>query len=79
MSAVTIREKLYDYIRFADEKKVKAIYTMVEGEIIEELNLWEDPAFMNELDQRLAEYESGNVKGSIWTEVKAKAHALKSR
>ncbi len=79
MSAVTIREKLYDYIRFADEKKVKAIYTMVEGEISEELNLWDDPAFLNELDQRLAEYESGKVKGSTWTEVKAKAQALKLR
>lgn len=79
MSAVTIREKLYDYIRFADEKKVKAIYTMVEGEISEELNLWDDPAFLNELDQRLAEYESGKVKGSTWAEVKAKAQALKLR
>ena len=79
MSAVTIREKLYDYIRFADEKKVRAIYTMVEGEISEELNLWDDPAFLNELDQRLAEYESGKVKGSTWSEVKAKAQALKLR
>lgn len=79
MSAVSIREKLYDYIRFADEKKVKAIYTMVEGEISEELNLWDDPAFLNELDQRLAEYESGKVKGSTWAEVKAKAQALKLR
>ena len=79
MSAVSIREKLYDYIRFVDEKKVKAIYTMVEGEITEELNLWEDPAFVNELDQRLAEYESGKVKGSTWAEVKAKARALKLR
>lgn len=79
MSAVTIREKLYDYIRFADEKKVKAIYTMVEGEIAEELNLWDDPTFLNELDQRLAEYESGKVKGSTWAEVKAKSQALKLR
>jgi len=79
MSSVTTREKLYDYIRFADEKKVKAIYTMVEGEIANELNLWDDPAFLNELDQRLAEYESGKLKGSTWAEVKAKAQALKLR
>ena len=107
MSSVTIREKLYDYIRFADEtcmslpltqrhedklmqaslplknklytneKKVKAIYTMVEGEIAKELNLWDDPAFMNELDQRLAEYENGKAKGSTWSEVKAKAKDFK--
>lgn len=77
MSTVKIREILYDYIRFADEKKVKAIYTMVEDEIAKELNLWEDPAFLNELDQRLAEYESGKIKGSTWAEVKAKARSLK--
>ena len=58
---------------------MKAIYTMVEDEITEDLNLWEDPAFLNELDHRLAEYESGKVKGSTWEEVKAKAQSLKSR
>ena len=52
---------------------------MVEDEITEDLNLWEDPAFLNELDHRLAEYESGKVKGSTWEEVKAKAQSLKSR
>ena len=79
MTNVTIRDRLYDYIRFADEKKVNAIYTMVKGEIAEELNLWDDPAFLNELDQRLAEYESGKVKGSTWAEVKAEAQSLKLR
>ncbi len=79
MSTITIRERLYDYIRFADEKKVKAIYTMIEGEIAEELNLWDNPAFLGELDQRLAEYESEKVKGSTWEEIKAKVQALKSR
>ena len=49
---------------------------MVEGEITEKLNLWEDPAFLNELDQRLAEYESGKVKGSTWAEVKARSLKL---
>jgi hypothetical protein len=77
MSASTIREKLYDYIRFADEKKVKAIYTILEAEITEELNLWDDPAFVDELDKRLAEFESGNVNGSTWAEIKAEAQSLK--
>jgi len=30
-----MREKLCDYIRFADEKKVEAIYTMLEKEILQ--------------------------------------------
>lgn len=77
MSIATIRERLYEYIRFADEKKVKAIYTMVEDEITEELNLWEDKVFLKELERRLSEYESGQIKGSAWGEVKNKAQTLK--
>jgi hypothetical protein len=42
MATTAIRDRLYDYIRYADEKKVKAIYTMVEEEINEQINLWED-------------------------------------
>ena len=30
MSSVEIKRKLFDYIRDADNRKVKAIYTMVE-------------------------------------------------
>jgi hypothetical protein len=41
MEAIAIRDKLYDYIRFADDKKVKAIYTMVEEEINQKLDHWE--------------------------------------
>lgn len=35
MSTETIRERLHEYIRYADDKKVNAIYTMVEDEITE--------------------------------------------
>ena len=76
MRSTTIREKLYDYIRFADEKKVKAIYTMVADDIAVKSNPWDDPAFIAELDRRVAEYEQGK-KMSTWEEVKAKANALK--
>ena len=78
MSTETIRERLHEYIRFADDKKVEAIYTMVENEITEELDLWEDKAFLNELKDRLDEYESGKVTGSSWEEVKQKARDRKS-
>jgi len=35
MSTAAIRERLYDYIRVADDKKVRAIYTMLEDTIVE--------------------------------------------
>jgi hypothetical protein len=77
MRNTTIREKLYDYIRFADDKKVKAIYTIVESEIAAMESPWEDPAFLVELDHRVTEFERGKVKGASWEEIKAKAKTLK--
>jgi hypothetical protein len=73
MTTETIRERLHEYIRFAGDKKVEAIYTMVEDEIVEELDLWEDEGFLNELKARLNDIESGDDEGLTWDEVKAKA------
>jgi len=73
MSTATIRERLFEYIRFADDKKVHAIYTMVEEDIIERLDLWEDKDFLKELDRRIEEIENGKVVGSTWEQVKAKS------
>ncbi len=42
MTIANIREKLYDYIRVADDRKVKAIYRMLEDEITEEVKWWND-------------------------------------
>jgi hypothetical protein len=75
MTTETIRERLHEYIRFADDKKVNAIYTMVEDEIVEELDLWEDKDFLNELKERLDDIESGNDVGLSWDEVKIKARS----
>lgn len=76
MEIAEIRERLHEYIRFADDKKVAAIYTMVESEIQAEFNLWEDPDFLNEMKNRADEYESGNAETLSWEEVKQK---LKNR
>lgn len=72
MKTAMIRERLSEYIRFADDKKVQAIYTMVEDEIIDKLDLWKDKDFIHELDRRMEELESGKVKGITLDEVKAK-------
>ena len=54
MSSVEIKRKLFDYIRNADSRKVKAIYTIVEKEIEEDANVWTD-GFVNELSRRASE------------------------
>ena len=51
MGAVAIREKLQDYIRNADDKKVKAIYTMVENDIEFNYRWWNDEALVKELTE----------------------------
>lgn len=69
METEVIRERLQEYIRFAEDKKVQAIYTMVESEIQDDLDLWEDEGFLNEMKSRMADYESGKDPGVSWEEV----------
>ena len=73
MSTETIRERLREYIGFADDKKVQAMYTMVEDEIVEELDLWQDKDFLAELKSRIDDIESGIDEGMSWEEVKTQA------
>ncbi|WP_256005679.1 hypothetical protein [Pedobacter deserti] len=77
MASTAIRDRLYDYIRYADDKKVRAIYTMVEDEIKEQINLWNDENVLREIDMRLDGYESGEIQTSSWEEVKQKAKLFK--
>lgn len=71
MTATSIRQKLYDYIRVAEDRKVKAIYTMLEEEIEEAYDYWNDKDFVAQLDKRSADYKSGKVRGVSWEEAKA--------
>lgn len=66
MTTTSLRLKLYDYIRVADEKKIKAIYTILEEEIEEDYDHWNDKDFVEELMKRSEELKSGKVKGILW-------------
>jgi hypothetical protein len=79
MTTAAIREKLYDYIRVADEKKLKGIYMMLEDEITEELEWWKDKAHVKELDKRYSAWVSGKEKGYTQAEVDASIEQLKKR
>ncbi len=75
MKTTEIREKLYNYISKANDKKVKAIYTMLENEIQQEDEVWTDE-FLNELNKRTSGYESGKLKTRSWKTVKKNARSL---
>jgi hypothetical protein len=79
MKVAEMREQLYDMIRVADDKKVKAIYTLLENETPEENEWWKDEAFIAELDKRYEAWESGKEKGYTLEEMKASVQALFSR
>lgn len=79
MSTITIRQKLHRYIETAQDKKVKAIFAMVEDEIKDDAIEWTDD-FLIELNKRASDYENGKVQGRTWEEVKNGARGVaKSR
>lgn len=55
MSTTTIKQQLHGYLEIADNKKLKAIYTMVEDEIKETQVEYNDE-FKAELDKRVSYY-----------------------
>ncbi|TAM98764.1 MAG: hypothetical protein EPN39_08340 [Chitinophagaceae bacterium] len=72
METSVIRKKLSDYVQYAEDKKVKAIYTMVEDEINTAANDW-DEDFIEELDQRSKSFAEGTAKTYSWEETKLAA------
>jgi len=70
MDTSTIRQKLQDYIKVADDKKVNAIYTIIESDINEMHEWWNDEDLIAELDRRSQDLKNGNDKGRYWEEVK---------
>ncbi len=72
METSVIRKKLSDYVQYVEDKKVKAIYTMVEDEINTAANDW-DEDFIEELDQRSKSFAEGTAKTYSWEETKLAA------
>ncbi len=78
MSTADIRQKLFEYIRFADEKKIKAIYVILEDEIAEKHEQW-SKEFEDEILRRIDDFESGKDKGISRKEVTKKVADLAKR
>lgn len=71
MATAAIRKKLIGYMQVADDKKVKAMYTLFEDEIEqEEIDIWNDEEFIKELDRRSADYKKNKSKSISWEKSK---------
>jgi hypothetical protein len=79
MNTGTIREKLYDYIRVADDKKVKAIYTMLEDTIAEEVKWWDDNRIVDEFQKRYDAWNTGKEKGYLMSDINKDILSLKKK
>ena len=62
-TTLNIRHKLFDYIRVADDKKLTAIYNLLEDEIEQTSEWWKDKEFVSEIDRRFQALENGVDKG----------------
>jgi hypothetical protein len=72
MTTSAIRKKLSDYLQTADDKKIKAIYTMVEDDINTQANDW-DEEYITELKKRGKSFSDGSAKTYTWEETKKAA------
>ncbi len=77
--SASIRHKLYDYIRVADDKKLHAIYNLLESEIEETNEWWKDKRFVKELDRRYEALESGADKGFTVGKLEASIDKLRKK
>ena len=69
------RRSLFNYRRIADDKKVKALYTLVENEISEKENQW-TKEYSKELERRKSELIKDVKKGVTRKQVQDKLHKL---
>ena len=59
MTTLAIRKKLSDYLQIADDKKVKAVYALLE----EDIKMFENVSvedYSKEIDEALEEANNGN-------------------
>jgi hypothetical protein len=61
MTTAAIRQQLHSYLEIADDKKVKAFYTLMK-EDIEESGVKYTPELKAELDSQYSAYKSGKTK-----------------
>ena len=79
MTTTAIREKLYEYIKDADDQKIKNLYSIFEDQMAPARDWSEDKDFVAELDERVRRYEAGIDKAYTWDELEESIAELKKK
>lgn len=58
-----IKNELYSFIQFADERKINALYELLQEQIEGNKEWWHDKNFVAELEERYQQMERGGDKG----------------
>ena len=74
MTLSAIRQQLHHYIDIASDKKVNALYTLLEDDIMNKTSHWNNPEFVAEMSSRAKDIETGKDKGRSWEEVQKTAN-----
>lgn len=75
MDTSTIRRHLHNYLEVADDKKIKALYTIIENDIKENDFVYSDE-LKAELDKRYAEYANGPAEMNTASDSKKRIEKL---
>ncbi len=78
MNTSSIRQQLQNYLEVADDKKVKAMYIMMEDDI-KEAAIEYSNELKTELDKRYAVYKNGKARMVTATESKRRINKLLSK
>ena len=78
MGTVQIRQRLHNYLEVVNDKKLKAIYAIMEDDIMDSAIEYTDDV-KQELDKRQAAYKAGKAKVITATESKRRIKALLSK
>ena len=79
MKVAAIREKLNDYIRIADDEKIKAMYVLFKNEINNELEWWKDKDLLKRFDDEYANWKNGKTKGYSLKDLDEKIEQMRSK
>jgi hypothetical protein len=77
MTVSAQRDKLNEYIRIADDKKIKAMYVLFKNDIDTDLAWLNNANFVQELDAEYKSWKTGSSKGYTVDEVEETINKLR--